>query len=205
MQKASPLLLIEHASNCRHIASIAIDHARAGAKVVEFIHERQLGGPLGFVGYRTMPESEKLLSGIDNAMAELGKPPVSSGPFCCLLDAYRPLAVPEDGAAAADALVASPAGRPQVIVTCHDGLAAAVILGLQKHGVAVPADCRVIGYGDNPMICGLVSPPLTTLRIPMYGVGKRAGELLLGLLDGSLAESDRRELRAPRVVVRDSC
>ena len=59
------------------------------------------------------------------------------------------------------------------ILAAGDSLAAGVILGLQAMGYAVPRDVSVMGIDDLPQ-SAFLSPPLSTVHIPMRARGDRA-------------------------------
>jgi DNA-binding LacI/PurR family transcriptional regulator len=53
--------------------------------------------------------------------------------------------------------------------------------------VRVPKDLSVVGF-DDMFFAPYLQPPLTTIRQPKCGMGKRAMELLLDLLAGKKPE-----------------
>jgi LacI family transcriptional regulator len=69
-------------------------------------------------------------------------------------------------------------------------------------GRAVPGDVDVVGYDDIPL-SGLVTPPLTTCRVPRYELGSLAVQLLLDGIEGCPIEG-RKTVLQPELVVRDS-
>ena len=66
----------------------------------------------------------------------------------------------------------------------------------------MPDDISVIGYNDSPLT-DLIQPPLTTVRLPGYELGRLAAELVLTYIDGAESTTDRVVL-APELVVRRS-
>jgi hypothetical protein len=72
----------------------------------------------------------------------------------------------------------------------------------EERGMRVPDDVSVVGYNDIPF-SDKFSPPLTTVRIPLYQIGRRAAQLLLGLMRGQDATPASLKL-APELVVRRS-
>lgn len=56
--------------------------------------------------------------------------------------------------------------RPTAILAANDLIAIGAIQAAQSAGLRVPQDVAVIGFGDNPL-AQLVSPKLTTLRVPV--------------------------------------
>ncbi|MFI7061580.1 substrate-binding domain-containing protein [Kribbella sp. NPDC050124] len=73
---------------------------------------------------------------------------------------------------------------------------------MAEHGLAVPDDVAITGYGDHPYAAYLQTP-LTTVRLPAAEVGSTAVDLLLQRLRSG-AERPRKTLIRPELVVRAS-
>jgi LacI family gluconate utilization system Gnt-I transcriptional repressor len=75
--------------------------------------------------------------------------------------------------------------RPGVrAVFCSaDALAVGALYECQRRRLAIPADIAIAGYDDIP-IAGQVVPSLTTIRVPRYEIGQRAGAMLCARLAG---------------------
>ena len=69
-----------------------------------------------------------------------------------------------------------------------DQLAIGLLLACRRQGVAVPEQLAIIGVGDSDL-AALVTPALTTVRIPRYELGHTAGTLLLERFSGAGAGS----------------
>ena len=82
----------------------------------------------------------------------------------------------EGGYQAALALEGS---KPTAVITYNDLIAAGIVLRLGADGVRVPDDVSVIGF-DNTLIAPVVTPPITSIRIPRAQLGQAAVRLLLG-------------------------
>ncbi len=76
----------------------------------------------------------------------------------------------------------------EVVVT-NDLLAVAGILECQRHGVRVPDDLAICGFEDME-ITAMLHPPLTTVRIRRYEIGRLAGQLILDRLAGAETAQD---------------
>ncbi|GAA1848685.1 LacI family DNA-binding transcriptional regulator [Myceligenerans crystallogenes] len=87
------------------------------------------------------------------------------------------------GIQAADHAVASPA---TAVVVFNDLMALGVLDRLRQRGIDVPGQMSVIGYDDVPLAT-LVTPALTTVRVPLDKLGRRAVDLLLARLSGTTA------------------
>lgn len=67
---------------------------------------------------------------------------------------------------------------PTAIFAANDNLALVALEELRRHGLDVPRDIAVVGFDDID-IAAQSSPPLTTVRIPLAELGRRAAELVL--------------------------
>jgi LacI family transcriptional regulator len=92
--------------------------------------------------------------------------------------------------------------RPTAIFAANDSMAIGALSALREAGVPVPEEMAVAGFDDIP-IARYVSPPLSSVHVPIRGLGVRAVErLLLAMTD----ETERaREVLPTRLVVRESC
>ena len=72
----------------------------------------------------------------------------------------------------------STAGRDVRAVFCSaDALAVGALYECQRRGLAVPGDVAIAGF-DDIVLAAQVVPALTTIRVPRYEIGKRAGTML---------------------------
>ena len=69
------------------------------------------------------------------------------------------------------------------LIACNDAMALAAMENIQLHGIDVPGDVSIIGF-DDIVDANVSNPPLTTVRQPMYEIGKRAVEFLITILEG---------------------
>lgn len=60
--------------------------------------------------------------------------------------------------------------RPTAIFAWNDQCAIALIHALNKEGIDVPGEISVAGH-DDVELAGIINPPLTTVRWPMYHLG----------------------------------
>jgi LacI family transcriptional regulator len=86
------------------------------------------------------------------------------------------------------------------ILAQSDPQAAGVIEELQRRGIRVPADVRVVGV-DNSPLCDVVSVTITSVTAEMAAVGRLAADLLARKMNGENVESVKI---TPKLVVRDS-
>ena len=68
-------------------------------------------------------------------------------------------------------------------VFCYnDLLAMGAVQGCKAMGWRVPEDCAIIGF-DNIRFAEMINPPLTTIHVDKYEIGKRSASLLLDMLE----------------------
>ena len=84
----------------------------------------------------------------------------------------------------------------------NDLVAVGTLQACADLGRSVPDDLSVVGFDDIPL-AALVTPPLTTCRVPRYDVGARAMRLLLDHINGDTDEGKTIFLR-PELVIRAS-
>jgi LacI family transcriptional regulator len=74
--------------------------------------------------------------------------------------------------------------HPQVtaIFAYNDLLAVGAIRACRELGRRVPEDCAIVGFDDIPL-AGMLAPPLTTVRIDKYALGRQAMNRLIEMLD----------------------
>jgi LacI family transcriptional regulator len=88
------------------------------------------------------------------------------------------------------------------IVAGNDLIALGAMLAVEEGGRRCPGDVSVVGFNDMPFV-DRFNPPLTTVRIPEYEIGRRAARMLLDRIDHP-AEHTETILISPELVVRGS-
>ena len=91
---------------------------------------------------------------------------------------------------------------PTAVFAHNDTMAIGAIASFRELGIRVPDDLSVIGYNDSPLT-DQIQPPLTTVRLPGYELGRLAAELVLTYIDGADSRTERVML-APELIVRRS-
>jgi LacI family transcriptional regulator len=99
-------------------------------------------------------------------------------------------------------LLARPA-HPRAVFAANDLMAMGALIALREAGLRVPQDVAVMGYDDIPA-AKLVSPPLTTIRLPQEQLGRRAAELLIERLEDRGPQSGRTQELPFELVRRES-
>jgi LacI family transcriptional regulator len=137
--------------------------------------------------------SQARARGFDAALAEAGQP---SDPRRA-----RPCPPYMDGGyhAARDLLAAHP--EIEGLVCYNDLVAIGALQACRELGRRVPDDIALVGW-DDIVLAGLVSPSLTTLRIPKSALGACAVQMLLDRIHGREAQAE--VVFTPELVVRAS-
>jgi LacI family transcriptional regulator len=91
---------------------------------------------------------------------------------------------------------------PTAIVAANDLLALACYTAAAERGLRCPEDLSVVGFNDMAF-ADRFDPPLTTVHVPQYDVGRRAAELLLQRLRDDTLEPETTVLET-RLVIRGS-
>jgi LacI family transcriptional regulator len=71
--------------------------------------------------------------------------------------------------------------RPTAIFCFNDRMAAGVYVEAHRRGLDVPRDLSIVGYDDQQLVAGELDPPLTTIALPHYQMGRWATEVALGV------------------------
>ena len=93
---------------------------------------------------------------------------------------------------------------PTGIFVSSDTVAIGVIRAAQEIGYRIPDDLAIVGFDDIPMSV-YVDPPLTTIRLPAYGIGWAAAELLIQMIEDDEDVRDTNVLLDTQLIIRESC
>jgi len=150
---------------------------------------------IGFVaGPQTSYSGAGRMRGYQQALAEAGVAYHEEWVRYC-----RP--VVEDGQKVAGNLLAE---KPllDALFCYNDLVAVGALRACISLGRRVPQDVAIVGF-DDVRLAALVTPSLTTCRVPRFEIGSLAMELLLNRIDGS---DEGRELIniTPELVIRES-
>lgn len=90
----------------------------------------------------------------------------------------------EEGRRLARAALAGPAeGRPTALFAHNDMMAVGALSAIAELGLTCPGDISLVGYNDSPLTDHL-APPLTTVRLQSFELGRRAASLALSRITG---------------------
>lgn len=94
--------------------------------------------------------------------------------------------------------------RPTAIFAANDAMAIGALRALREARVRVPEDLSLAGFDDVP-IARYLTPPLTTVRVEIAEMGRRAVDYLVNTLETGSDGSRKHDLIAATLVVRESC
>jgi len=91
--------------------------------------------------------------------------------------------------------------RPEAVFAASDVVALGAMTAIHQASLRIPEDIAVVGF-DDIFLAAHASPPLTTVRVPAYGLGWTAAETLITFIEGDNVASVTLETE---LVIRESC
>ncbi|MEW5941753.1 MAG: LacI family DNA-binding transcriptional regulator, partial [Chloroflexota bacterium] len=92
--------------------------------------------------------------------------------------------------------------RPTAVFIASDVVAMGAILAARRSGLKIPEDISLVGFDDIPL-AEYFDPPLTTLRLPAFGLGWAASERLIRLIRAEGLDQNQIRLDT-KLIVRES-
>jgi LacI family gluconate utilization system Gnt-I transcriptional repressor len=122
--------------------------------------------------------------GLRDALAARGvpEPPQVIVPYYDFLDSFL-----RGGAVVADFLEGHP--EADCLFCTNELIAIGAVVVCGRRSRRIPEDLAVVGFGDVEA-ASIITPPLTTVRIRGYEMGRRAASILAARLDGSQTEPE---------------
>ena len=167
------VVLLDRKSGDGQLCSVSVDHARGGELAAGHLFDRGhrrialINGPLHLSqcaerrrGMRRAARRADLDA--DESIVEYTIDPITAF---------------EQTDSIIDELLAL-ADRPTAIVCVNDRIAFSVLGELAQRRVRVPRDISVVGYDDVDFAV-MLSPALTSIRLPKYELGRAAAQLLI--------------------------
>ncbi len=94
--------------------------------------------------------------------------------------------------------------KPVALMAANDDVARWILQLCRGASIRVPEACAVIGVDNDPVICGMSTPPLSSISIEQYRSGYDAAELLHKLMRGENVSKRLIEAPVEKLVVRQS-
>jgi LacI family transcriptional regulator len=94
---------------------------------------------------------------------------------------------------------------PTAVFAANDAMAIGLLCAFRERHIRVPEDVALAGFDDIP-IARFITPPLTTVQVPIADLGARAtAQLLHAIGEGDARRKPWEEVLPTRLVVRSSC
>jgi LacI family transcriptional regulator len=89
--------------------------------------------------------------------------------------------------------------RPTALFCFNDRMAMGAYRAILLRGLRVPDDISIVGFDNMEQIAPWLDPPLTTMQLPHYEMGRWAVEHVLTMLDGASSVTPRlpMQMRLP--------
>jgi len=174
-------------------ACVHLDNEAGGRMAAQHLLDRghrriaHIAGPLRF------PDARDRLQGYRDALEAAGVPYdddlVVEGDFR------------EGGGWAAMGRLLDRTPALDAVFVANDQMAAGAMRAARDRGLALPRDLSLVGY-DDVLLAQYVSPALSTVRQPLFDMGRAAGDIAIALLEQRKVEVRTRF--EPELVVRES-
>jgi len=92
---------------------------------------------------------------------------------------------------------------PTAVFIASDMVAMGAMRALQEEGISVPRDLAIVGF-DDITAARFITPALTTVHVPTFGLGWSVAELLIQIVEQRAPEETQVQLDT-RLIVRESC
>ncbi|MDY0110648.1 MAG: LacI family DNA-binding transcriptional regulator [Candidatus Krumholzibacteria bacterium] len=196
VRKRLPIVLLNPSFAADGCGSVAIDNY--GGAYAATSHLLQLGhrdiamiaGPAGNV------DADERRRGFQTALREFGLDPARAETE---VGDFR-----EAAGHAAGLTILARRPQPTAVFAANDSMAIGLLGATREQGLRVPDDLAVVGF-DDITIARYLNPPLTTVTVDIFGLGRKAVAMMLATVEAADAHSPDREVLPAVLTVRESC
>jgi LacI family transcriptional regulator len=189
-----PCVCLERAADARHgFGSVLIDNDRGAHAATSLLVSRGHRRIAHLLGDPLYESARARQAGYERALREVGLP---VDPRLIQGGSWDPATV--EGAVSRLRSLAQP---PTAIFAANDNLAFRAVEVLRTSGCRIPQDVAIVGFDDIPLAQEM-SPPLTTVRIPLAEIGRRAAAQVRQLIDAGQPGSGHVELVPAELIQR---
>ena len=168
-----PVVITERSLQGPNVCSIALDQRRGGYLATQHLVSLGHTRIAHIAGVQHRPDAEERYLGYLQAHQDAG---LTADPALLVQGDFTD----KGGRQAMQLLLAS--GAPfTAVFCCNDESAVGARLALFEQGIRVPQDISIVGFDDLP-ISAFMTPPLTTVRQPIFAVGLYAARKLLNMM-----------------------
>lgn len=179
--RQTPAVVALDVSSDTELPMVRVDHLAGACAATRYLLDLGHRRIAHIAGPRTSGMTLHRIEGYCQAMADGGVPidahSVVDGDFTM-----------ESGELAAMTLLTG-AAAPTAIFAANDQMAIGAARAAARLGLRIPDDLSIIGF-DDERIASLYDPPMSTVRIPTFDIGRQAMVQLLRLLDDQPVEMD---------------
>jgi DNA-binding LacI/PurR family transcriptional regulator len=203
-----PVVAVSSHSGGPNVTNIVLNHHSAVEQALHHLHS--LGhSKIAFMrGPRVIPDSEFRWESIQQVAREIGlriDPAhvvrIDSAAGWSLKTGSHPMA-PEIGYKPMKALLEK--NRDFTAVFCFNDIAAiGASRALKESGLSIPGDVSVVGF-DDILSAAYFTPSLTTVRQPLFEMGKRGAQVLLDRIADREKQFPAEIMVEPELVIRES-
>ena len=90
-----------------------------------------------------------------------------------------------------------------IFCAAGDIVASGIILEAKTEHISIPHDISIVGY-DDVMSSSLIDPPLTSVRQPLFQIGKNGYARMVRLLEGTEEYKPNKFVYEPQLITRSS-
>ena len=167
------VVLLDRKSGDGDLCSVSVDHARGGELAASYLFDRG-HTRLAFInGPTRLSQCADRRRGMHRGARHAGFDPADS----IVEFTIDPITAVEHTKSVVEHILGL-ADRPTAIVCVNDRIAFSVLRDLADRHVRVPRDISVVGYDDTDF-SAMLSPALTSIRLPKYELGHAAAKLLI--------------------------
>lgn len=194
-----PVVAVSGHLDVEGVTNISLDHDRAAALALEYLVGLGHTKIALIKGQAFSSDTEPRWEAFSRQAERLG---IALNPKLVIqLEGNTPS--PEVGHVAISRLL-STHERFTALITFNDVSAIGAIRALREAGLSVPADISVIGFDDIPF-AAYQNPALTTIRQPLWEMGKVAAETVLSrIANGNQAPYPKVITVEPELIVRET-
>ncbi|MCL6442140.1 MAG: LacI family transcriptional regulator [Alicyclobacillus sp.] len=188
-----PIVLLDRDLSAPHVYAVRADNLQGGYMATRHLLDLGYRDIVYLGGARESADNLSRYEGFVRAMTEFGLDVNHrnqySGNFT------------EEGGYMAALMMHASGPLPEAVFAANDEMAIGVLRAFGELGIRVPQDVALVGF-DDIQLAQYVTPPLTTVRQPMYKMGLLAGHMLVRALNG---EAGPERITLPtELIVRES-
>jgi LacI family transcriptional regulator len=93
--------------------------------------------------------------------------------------------------------------KPTAVFFGNDNMAVGGMRYLFENNIRIPDEISIVGF-DDIIISSMITPPLTTIRQPIYQMGRKATSILLDRVNKKNSDKKENIILEPSLIVRSS-